>query len=128
MEIPKYNLGRGPVFTFSLAGGAVRTLPPVSYATDQVHFKHEQLQVILIESHVTIGTIQQRQDAAYGAPFVKYYIISDRFSTKTAISGRDNISARRDIIHNSNLVQISISGVPVVEASVTLSLLYQNQC
>jgi len=25
-------------------------LPPVSYATDQVHFKHEQPQVLLIES------------------------------------------------------------------------------
>ena len=57
MYIPKYNLGRGPVFTFSLTGGAVRTrqggrLPPVSYATDQVKFKHEQPQVLLIESHV----------------------------------------------------------------------------
>jgi len=29
-----------------------------------VHFKHEQSQVLLIESHVTIGTIQQTQDAA----------------------------------------------------------------
>jgi len=36
----------------------------ISYATDQVHFKHEQLQVVLIESHVAIGTIQQTQDAA----------------------------------------------------------------
>jgi len=35
----------------------------VSYATDQVHLKHEQPQVLLIESHVAIGTIQQTQDA-----------------------------------------------------------------
>ena len=41
----KYKLGRGPVFKFRLAGG--RCLPPVSYATDQVHFKHEQPQVLL---------------------------------------------------------------------------------
>jgi len=40
------------------------TLPPVSYATDQVHFKHEQPQVLFIEPHVKIGTIQQTQDAA----------------------------------------------------------------
>jgi len=40
------------------------TLPPVTYATDQVHFKHEQPQVLLIESHVTIGAVQQTQDAA----------------------------------------------------------------
>jgi len=39
-------------------------MPPVSYATDQVHFKHEQPQVLLLESHVKIGTIQQTQDAA----------------------------------------------------------------
>ena len=39
-------------------------MPPVSYVTDQVHIKHEQPQVLLIESHVAIGTIQQRQDAA----------------------------------------------------------------
>jgi len=39
-------------------------LPPVSYATDQVHFKHEHSQVLLIESNVTIGTIKQMQDAA----------------------------------------------------------------
>jgi len=37
-------------------------LSPVSYATDQVHLKHEQLQVLWIESHGTIGTIQQAQD------------------------------------------------------------------
>jgi len=36
----------------------------VSYATDQVHFKHEQPQVLTIESHLTIGTIQPTQDAA----------------------------------------------------------------
>jgi len=42
----------------------VAPLPPVNYATDQVHFKHEQPQILLIESHVTIGTIQQTQDAA----------------------------------------------------------------
>jgi len=39
-------------------------LPPVSYATDQVHFKHKHPQVLLIESNVTIGAIQQTQDAA----------------------------------------------------------------
>jgi len=50
----------GPVFTFCLAGGR----PPVSYANDREHFKHEHPQVLLIESHVTIGTIQQTQDAA----------------------------------------------------------------
>jgi len=59
-----YKLSRGPVFTFSLAGGRFAPLPPVSYATDQVHFKHEQEQpqVLLIESHVTIRTIQQTQE------------------------------------------------------------------
>ena len=62
--MPKYKLRRGPVFTFSLARGRFAPLPPVSYATDQVHFKHEQLQILLIESHVAIGTIQQTQDAA----------------------------------------------------------------
>jgi len=39
-------------------------LPPVSDATDQVHFKHKHPQVLLIESNVTVGTIQQTQDAA----------------------------------------------------------------
>jgi len=29
---------------------------------------------------------------------------------------------------NSNLLQISISGMPVVETSLTLSFLYQYQC
>jgi len=58
----KYKLGRGPVFKFRLAGG--RCLPPVSYATDQVHFQYKHPQVLLIESKVTIGTIQQTQDAA----------------------------------------------------------------
>jgi len=58
-------IGKGPVFTFSLAGVVVvRTPATVSYGTDQVHFKHEQSQVLLIESHVTIGMIQQTQDAA----------------------------------------------------------------
>jgi len=57
-------LGPGPGFTFSMVGGRFAHLPPVSYATDQVHFKHEQPQVLLIELHVTIGTIQQTQDAA----------------------------------------------------------------
>jgi len=33
--------------------GRFAPLPPVSYAPDQVHFKHEQPQVLLIESHVT---------------------------------------------------------------------------
>jgi len=59
--MPKYKLGRGSVFTFSLAGRRFAPLPPISYATDQVHFKHEQPQVLLIESHVAIGTIQQTQ-------------------------------------------------------------------
>jgi len=62
--MPKYKLRRGPVFTFSLARGRFAPLPPVSYATDQVHFKHEQPQVLLIESHAIIATIQQAQDAA----------------------------------------------------------------
>jgi len=31
-------------------------------------------------------------------------------------------------IANSNLLQISISGMPVVGASLTLSFLYQYQC
>jgi len=46
--------------------GALRfaPLPPVSDATDQVHFKHKHRQVLLTESNVTIGTIQQTQDAA----------------------------------------------------------------
>jgi len=44
-----------------LAGGGSH---PVSYTTDQVHFKHEQPQVLLMESHVTIGTIPQTKDAA----------------------------------------------------------------
>jgi len=63
--MPKYKIGRGSVFTFRLAG-AVRfaPLPPVSYATGQVHLKHKHPQVLLIESNVTIGTIQQTQDAA----------------------------------------------------------------
>ena len=43
---------------------AVRTPVPVSYATYQVHFTHEQSQVISPDSLVTIGTIQQTQDAA----------------------------------------------------------------
>jgi len=34
------------------------------FCSDQVHFKHEQSQIRLIESRVTIGTIQQTQDAA----------------------------------------------------------------
>jgi len=55
---------RGPAFTFSLAGERFAPLPPVSWATDRVHFKHEQPKVLLIESHVTIGTIQQTQDTA----------------------------------------------------------------
>jgi len=43
--------------------GRFSSLPPVSYATDQVHLKHEQPQVLLIVAHVTVGTIQQTQDA-----------------------------------------------------------------
>jgi len=45
-----------------------RGRPPFSYAIDQVRFKHEQPQVLLIESHVTIGTIQltQRSQRALG--------------------------------------------------------------
>ena len=39
-------------------------LPPVSYDTDQVHFKHKYPQVLFIESNVTIGTIKKTQDAA----------------------------------------------------------------
>jgi len=62
--LPERKLGRGPVFTISLTGGGFAPLPPVSYATDQVQFKHEQPQVLFMESHVTIGTIQQTQDAA----------------------------------------------------------------
>jgi len=45
--------------------GLFAPLPPVSYATDQVHFKHEQSQVLLIESHAKIGTIQQTQPACF---------------------------------------------------------------
>ena len=45
-------------------GGRLAPLLTVSYATDQVHFKHEQPQVLSPDSHVTIGTIQQKQDAA----------------------------------------------------------------
>jgi len=60
----QFKLGRGRVFTFSLAGGRFAPLPPVSYATDQLHFKHEQPQLLLIEPHVTIDMIQWTQDAA----------------------------------------------------------------
>jgi len=35
-----------------------------SLSFDQVHFKHRQSQVLSPFSHVTIGTIQQMQDAA----------------------------------------------------------------
>jgi len=31
---------------------------------DEVHFKHEQPQVLLTDSHATIGTIQQTEEAA----------------------------------------------------------------
>jgi len=48
-------------------GGRFAPMPPVSYATDQVHFKHERPQVLLMESNITIGTIQQTQGAASGA-------------------------------------------------------------
>jgi len=61
--MPKYKLGEDPVFIFSLPGG-VRTPVPVNYATYQVHSKHEQPHVLLPDSHVTIRTIQQTQDAA----------------------------------------------------------------
>jgi len=40
--VPKYKLVGGPVFTVSLEGGRFAPLPPISYATGQVHFKHEQ--------------------------------------------------------------------------------------
>jgi len=50
------------VFTFGLPVGWFASLTPVSYATYQVHFKHEQPQVLPPYSHVTIGTIQQTQD------------------------------------------------------------------
>jgi len=59
----KNKLGRGLVFTLSFVGGRFAPLPPVSYVSDQVHLKHEQSQGLWIESHVTIGTIQQTQDA-----------------------------------------------------------------
>ena len=62
--MPKYKLGRVPVFTFFFAGRRFAPLPLVRYATDQLNFKHEQPQILLTESHVTIGTIQQTQDAA----------------------------------------------------------------
>jgi len=56
---------QGPTFYIQLGGGwQFAPLTRISYATDQVHFKHEQSQVLLIESHVEIGTIQQTQDAA----------------------------------------------------------------
>jgi len=51
----------GPSFYIWLGRGAVRTLPPVSYATDQVHFKHEQPQVLLIESHVESVRFNKRR-------------------------------------------------------------------
>jgi len=35
-----------------------------SLSVDQVHFKHKQTQVLSPDLHVTIGTIQQTQDAA----------------------------------------------------------------
>jgi len=44
--------------------GAFLTPAPVSYATYQEHFKHEQPQVLSADSLVTIRTIQQTQDAA----------------------------------------------------------------
>jgi len=42
----------------------VAPLPPVSYATYQVHFKHEQPQVLSPDSLVAIRTVQQMQDVA----------------------------------------------------------------
>jgi len=42
-------------------GGAVRTSAPVSYATYQVHFKHEQPQLLSPDSLVTIRTIRKRR-------------------------------------------------------------------
>ena len=61
----KIQTMQGPTFYIQLGGGwQFAPLTRISYATDQVHFKHEQSQVLLIESHVEIGTIQQTQDAA----------------------------------------------------------------
>jgi len=45
-------------------GGRFAPLPPVSDVTDQVHFKHEEPQVVLPDYCGTIGTIQKTQDAA----------------------------------------------------------------
>jgi len=50
-------------FHLACQGGIV-PLGPVGYATYQAHFKQEQPQVLSADSHVTIGTIQQIQDAA----------------------------------------------------------------
>jgi len=38
------------------------------------------------------------------------------------------VSASLKLLHNSNLLQISISGMPLVEASLTLLFVYQYQC
>ena len=64
-NIPKYKLGGGPVLDLACQGGRrFAPLVPVNYATYQMHFKHEQPQVPLPDSLVTIRTIQQMQDAA----------------------------------------------------------------
>jgi len=63
--MPQCKLDGGPVFTFSWGvGKRFASLPLLSYAADQVHLKHEKPQVLLIESHITIGMIQQRPDVA----------------------------------------------------------------
>jgi len=38
------------------------------------------------------------------------------------------VSASFKLLHNSNLLQMSISGMLVIEASLKLSFLYQYQC
>ena len=62
--MPICELGGGPVCTFCFPGGQFALLPPISYASDQMHFKHEQPQVLLPDSHVTVSMIRQTQDVA----------------------------------------------------------------
>jgi len=73
-RIPKYKLGGARFLHLACQGrGRFSPLPHVICATDHVHFKREQSQVLSPDSHVAVGTIHQAQDAANMLSIWRHY-------------------------------------------------------
>jgi len=54
----------------------------IALSFDQVHFKHNQTQILSPDSHVTINTIHQTQDAA-NVLWVWRHIVGMRFNQRS---------------------------------------------